>query len=226
MVNLASDNSIAIRSIQHYLYCPHRWGLMYIGDVWAENYFVTKANLLHARVHDPDKHYVRKNVKVFTGIEVYNDKPEFDIHGVVDCLELRKDGHGVPVSGEDGSFGFTIVEYKPTHPSGREYNADDMMQVFAQKLCTDYVFGCDSQGVIYYADTRQRIELPLSENYDEYAEVLKDVLKEMRNHLKAGTIPDIPRGQHCRGCSLKDLCMPGKRSRNKVRDMILESAHA
>ena len=119
MVNLASDNSIAIRSIQHYLYCPHRWGLMYIGDVWAENYFVTKANLLHARVHDPDKHYVRKNVKVFTGIEVYNDKPEFDIHGVVDCLELRKDGHGVPVSGEDGSFGCTIVEYKPTQPSGR-----------------------------------------------------------------------------------------------------------
>ena len=117
-----------------------------------------------------------------------------------------------------------VFEY--TGRGGREYNEDDMMQVFAQKLCADYVFGCDSQGVIYYADTRQRIELPLSENYDEYAEVLKDVLKEMRNHLKAGTIPDISRGQHCRGCSLKDLCMPGKRGRNKVRDMILESAHA
>lgn len=226
MINVNNDRSIAIRSIQHYLYCPHRWGLMYIGDVWAENYFVTRANLLHSRVHDPDKHYVRKNVKVFTGIEVYNDEPEFDIHGVVDCLELRKDRAGVPVAGENGNYGFTIVEYKPTHPSCKEYNEDDMLQVFAQKLCVDYIFGCHAKGVIYYADIRQRIELPLTENYDEYADVLKNTLEEMRTCLRDGLIPAIPRGQKCRGCSLKDVCMPGKRSRHKVRDMILEAAHA
>lgn len=32
---------ISIRSLQHFLYCPHRWGLLEIGKVWAENYFVT-----------------------------------------------------------------------------------------------------------------------------------------------------------------------------------------
>ena len=32
---------IAIRSIQHYMYCPHRWGLMEIDRAWAENAFVT-----------------------------------------------------------------------------------------------------------------------------------------------------------------------------------------
>lgn len=46
---------IPIRSIQHYMYCPHRWGLIEIGDVWAENAFVTKANLIHERVHDEKK---------------------------------------------------------------------------------------------------------------------------------------------------------------------------
>ena len=51
------SEEITIRSIQHYMYCPHRWGLLEIDKAWAENVFVTKANLMHERVHDPDRHY-------------------------------------------------------------------------------------------------------------------------------------------------------------------------
>lgn len=50
-----SSVEIAIRSIQHYLYCPHRWGLLEIDKAWEENIFVTKANLMHKRVHDQRK---------------------------------------------------------------------------------------------------------------------------------------------------------------------------
>ena len=46
---------IALRDIQHYLYCPHRWGLMKIDCAWAENYYVVKANLLHAGVCAEDR---------------------------------------------------------------------------------------------------------------------------------------------------------------------------
>ncbi|MEG0894264.1 MAG: CRISPR-associated endonuclease Cas1 [Oscillospiraceae bacterium] len=38
---------VKIRDIQHFLYCPHRWGLLNIDCAWAENYYVVKANLLH-----------------------------------------------------------------------------------------------------------------------------------------------------------------------------------
>ena len=55
-----STIEITIRSIQHYLYCSHRWGLLEIDKAWAENAFVTKANLMHDRVHDPDRSYVSK----------------------------------------------------------------------------------------------------------------------------------------------------------------------
>lgn len=54
---------ITIRSIQHYLYCPHRWGLMEIDKAWAENMYVTKANLMHERVHDPDQSYTMRGKK-------------------------------------------------------------------------------------------------------------------------------------------------------------------
>lgn len=226
MVNVTDDTSITIREIQHYIYCPHRWGLMAIGNAWAENYFVTKANLLHTRVHNPDNHYVRKNVKVFTGVEIFNDTPEINIHGAVDCLELKKDTAGVPISGENSKYSLTIVEYKPTQPKGKECNYDDIMQVFAQKICVDYTFKANASGVIYYADTKKRIKLPLQENYDEYFETLTAVLTEMRVYLAAGIIPAKPKKQRCSGCSMKDLCMQGKHNQKPIRDMILETLYA
>ena len=69
-----SEPEITIRSIQHFLYCPHRWGLLEIDRAWVENYFVTKANLMHERVHDPNRYYVGRGDRVFTSVHVYNDE--------------------------------------------------------------------------------------------------------------------------------------------------------
>ena len=44
-------DQIALRDLQHFLYCPHRWGLMHIDCAWAENYYVVKANLSAALGH-------------------------------------------------------------------------------------------------------------------------------------------------------------------------------
>lgn len=115
-----NDNVINIRSLQHFLYCPHRWGLIEIGKVWFENFYVTKANLVHKRAHDFNE-FVSKNKKVFTSVSVYNDMPEYNLYGVLDCLEISDSG-------------INIVEYKPSKPKNREYNYEDLMQVFAQKL--------------------------------------------------------------------------------------------
>lgn len=217
-----NNNAIAIRSIQHYLYCPHRWGLIEIGNVWAENYFVTKANLLHQRVHDPERQYVRKGRKIFTAVKVSNLKPEYNIFGVTDCIEAESDSEGVMLPGMDGKYHLTIVEYKPRMPKNKSYNQDDLMQVFAQKLCVDEIFGCDATGVLYYADVKKRVLLPLAENYNEYSLALKKVLQNMREYLEQGIIPPIKRGQNCNGCSLKDLCMPKIKIKNNFRTVLEE----
>lgn len=84
------SDEITIRSIQHYMYCPHRWGLLEIDCAWAENVFVTKANFMHERVHNPDKNYSSRGKKVFTAVPVYNDQKEYNLYGVTGCLELTK----------------------------------------------------------------------------------------------------------------------------------------
>ena len=221
-----SRQEITIRSIQHYMYCPHRWGLLEIGKVWAENFYVTKANLMHGRVHDPENHYTARGKKVFTSVPVYNDREEYDLYGVVDCIECVKDEMGVQLGAplreqellgtqefvqpddDEGRYRLCIVEYKPTKAKNGEHRDEDVMQVFAQKICVDNIFGCNCDTAIYYADVRKRYDLDFSKTYREYDERLRQLLVEMRSFLKAGRIPEIRSGQKCSGCSMKDICMP------------------
>lgn len=203
-------DDIAIRSVQHYLYCPHRWGLLEIDCAWAENVFVTKANLLHDRVHNPKASYSSSGKKCYTSVSVYNDKSEYNLYGVTDCIE---------VTGDEKSD-LCIVEYKPTKPKNKDYNFDDLMQVFAQKICVDYVFNCDCDGVLYYADVKKRIKLPLKENFSEYDDILKRTLAEMRNLISKGKIPEIIKNHNCSGCSMKDICMPALKVKSSVKDNI------
>lgn len=215
-----SSIEIAIRSIQHYMYCPHRWGLLEIDKAWAENAFVTKANLMHNRVHDPDRSYISKGKKVYTSVPVYNDLEAYNLYGVTDCLEMTKDKNGVSIDGSEEKYNICIVEYKPTKPKNKEYHEEDLMQVFAQKICVDYVFGSDCDAVLYYADVKKRMILPIRENFEMYDRLLKKMLKEMRENFERGIIPPIRKGQKCSGCSMKDLCMPSvKRSKNFLTEI-------
>ncbi len=217
-----NTEEIAIRSIQHYMYCPHRWGLLEIDRAWAENVFVTKANLMHERVHNPEQSYSSRGKKVYTSVPVYNDYEEYNLYGVVDCLELAKDKKGIFINNSEERYKLCIVEYKPTKPKNQDYRDDDLMQVFAQKLCVDYVFGGDCDAVLYYADVKKRIHLPIKENFFEYDKNLKSLLWQMREYLEQGTIPAIRKGQKCSGCSMKDLCMPAMKKIKMIRKEIEE----
>ena len=214
-----STIEISIRSIQHYMYCPHRWGLLEIDKAWAENAFVTKANLMHNRVHDPERNYRSRGKKVYTSVPVYNDLDEYNLYGVTDCLEITEDKNGISIDGSEEKCNICIVEYKPTKPKNEEYREEDLMQVFAQKICVDFVFGGDCDAVLYYANVKKRIKLPLKENFEVYDRKLIKLLKEMRTNLEQGVIPSIRKGQKCSGCSMKDLCM---QSVNKSNDFMTE----
>ena len=80
------EQQIAIRMIQHYLYCPHRWGLIEVNQSWAENGYVTKANLLHKRVHDSGNGYSARGKKILTSVSLYCDLQEYGLYGKSDCI--------------------------------------------------------------------------------------------------------------------------------------------
>lgn len=210
---------IRLRELQHFLYCPHRWGLIEIGDAWAENYYVVKANLDHERAHDVKNSCTSRGKKMLTAVRVYKDDPNYEIQGVTDLIECTPDPHGVPMS--DGNrYSLCIVEYKPRAPKGVMFREDDAMQLFAQKLCVDSIFGCDCNTEFYYIAERKRVRVPFENLFAEYDHKLKAILLNMRRYKAEGIIPPREQGQNCNGCSLKDLCMPCKVRQKNIEEQI------
>ena len=80
--------------------------------------------------------------------------------------------------------------------------------------------------MIYYADVKKRVALPLKKNYQQYDARLKELLAEMRERLMRGEIPPIEKGQKCSGCSMKDMCMPKIRFSKGTKDKITEIVKA
>lgn len=190
------------------MYCKRRWGLLEINRDWSENAFVVKANILHENVHDGTHSFSDKTKIVRSPVSVYNDKEEYDLYGIADCVEFIKDKNGVEINGLNGLYSVKLIEYKPTMPAVGDLNETDAMQVFAQKLCADFVWGCDCECFIYYSDKRKRIRLPFDIEFEKYDKTLKALLSEMRGYISENSIPERVKGQKCSGCSLKDICFP------------------
>ncbi len=205
-----SDLSVNIRTIQHFMYCKRRWGLLEINNDWSENAFVVKADILHENVHSGTHSFSDRKKIVKSSLALYNDSEEYDIYGVADCVEFIEDSSGVSICGLPGLYSVNIVEYKPTRPSDDHYNETDAIQVFAQKLCADYVWHCDAKCYLYYADVKKRVKLPFDEPevYKKYDETLKKLVGEMRMYFSENKIPERQKGQKCSGCSMRDLCFP------------------
>lgn len=215
-----TDIIVNIRSIQHYMYCPRRFALLEVNSDWAENAFVVKADLLHENVHSGAHNFSDSRKAVRSDIAIYNDMPEYDIFGVADCVEFIKSKGGAEIHGLEGRYNVRIVEYKPKAPKDSPFRDTDAIQVFAQKICADYVWRCDSEAYIYYDDIRRRVKLPFDVEYDKYDTTLKRLLGEMRSVLAQNNIPPRQKGQKCSGCSLADYCFP-KEKKYIVRDIIM-----
>lgn len=217
--------TINIRDIQHFMYCPRRFALLSINGDWNENAFVVKANLIHEHVHDGSHCFSDKTKTVRSAVSIYNDLPEYDIFGMTDCVEFIKDGAGVEIQELKGKYKVRLVEYKPRAPKDCDFHESDAIQVFAQKLCADFVWNCKSEAYIYYSDIKKRVHLPFETEYERYDALIKDILVQMRALVEEGKIPKRKRGQKCSGCSIKDICFP-KESEYNVRMVIMSQKGA
>lgn len=198
--------TVNIRAIQHYMYCPRRFGLLEINNDWQENALVVNGNIVHERVHSGEHSFSSKLVRAESAVQLYHD--ELEIFGVADCIEFRPNSHAEYSSNAGGRYDITIVEYKPTRPKSNDFSETDAIQVFAQKLCADSIYGVNCDGVLYYSDVRRRVKLPFDKEYDRYYALLKKLLAEMRDVLDSGVIPNRTPKQICSGCSLESVCMP------------------
>jgi len=207
---------IEIRALQHFLYCPHRWEMLYLEDMWQENALTVNADLVHSRVHN-EKLLSSYRGRISLGsVTLYSQK--YGIYGKADCMELVPEQNGVHIVGFEGTYKILLVEYKPTQRKSGVSPAD-RLQLYAQTVCARELFSGAIASYIYYADTKKRVKIEFDGN-DEV--LLKTIVAQIETYAKNGIIPPPEYGKKCSGCSLYERCMP-KPMRLNVRDNILRS---
>ena len=197
MASFLSNRSddIPLSALQHWLFCPRQYALIHIERLWAENLFTAEGKVLHERA-DSGRAETRPGIRILRSVELRSDR--FGLHGVADVVELL-DGRPCP------------VEYKRGRP--KTHRADEV-QLCAQALCLEEMFGCDvSEGALYYGMTRRRLLVPMD---DDLRALTRQAISDIRACRDAGTVPKPDySASRCNSCSLIEQCRPRQIAANR-----------
>jgi CRISPR-associated exonuclease Cas4 len=199
------DDFIMISALQHYVYCPRQCALIHVEDVWSENLFTVRGNILHEKV-DTDTYETRGDVKTVRGLRIHSFK--YGLVGRCDVVEFHKTKTGneaVP------------VEFKAGKP---KENISDKVQLCAQALCLEEMLNIKiPKAVFFYGKIRRRNIIDID---DELRRQTEDIISKVREIVSCKIIPAAKYEAKCRNCSLQTICQPKAMNQRKLQNYIKE----
>jgi len=183
---------IPLSALQHWAYCPRQCALIHVEQVFEENLFTQRGQALHQRVDDPGCE-LRDGLRVERALPLFCDR--LGLLGKADVVEFLPDGTPYPVEYKHGS-----------RHKRADIAACDDLQLAAQALCLEEMFGkAVPEGALYYASSRRRRIVVVDADLRAKAE---STVGAVRRLLQSGAMPPPLDDEHCRACSLRDLCQP------------------
>lgn len=183
---------IPLSALQHWAYCPRQCALIHVEQVFEENLFTQRGQALHQRVDDPGCE-LRDDLRVERALPLFCDR--LALVGKADVVEFLPDGTPYPVEYKHGS-----------RHKRADIAACDDLQLAAQALCLEDMFGkAVPEGALYYASSRRRRIVAVDADLRAKAE---STVAAVRRLLQSGATPPPLDDEHCRACSLRDLCQP------------------
>jgi CRISPR-associated exonuclease Cas4 len=199
------DDLIPLSALSHWCYCRRRYALIHLEQTFAENLFTQQGQALHQRVDEPGFE-VRHDLRIERALPLFCDR--LGLIGKADVVEFLPDGTPYPVEYKRGS---------------RDKKADialcDDIQLAAQAICLEDMFARDvPEGALYYASSRRRRLVSIDTDLRQRLEI---TIVQVREAQKQAIMPQARNDEHCRGCSLKDLCQPEVLTQKTKRQQIL-----
>lgn len=189
----SEDELIPISAIQHWVFCPRQCGLIHLEGLWVENRLTAEGRILHGKAHQDHKES-RGGVRVERGLALRS--LVLGIVGKADVVEFHR---------EAGAWRPFPVEYKRGRPKAHDA---DRLQLTAQAVCLEEMLGVTvKQGALFYGAQRRREEVAFG---PDLRRALAQAVGQIRAMLASGKTPPPSPGPHCRNCSLRDQCLPGK----------------
>lgn len=176
-----------LNEIEHYTYCNRQWALISVDGVWADNLATSVGQIVHERVDLPQVR-AERGLKVVRGLIVWSDPHQ--LFGCADTVEFSIDGVPTPVE----------------HKSGRRSLLPTVLQLCAQAICLEDMFGHPvPRGAVWLHAKRRREEIALTQELKGQAlETATAIRSARRNRRLPGAIFD----SRCPDCSLINECLP------------------
>ena len=203
------EDFIPISALQHFVFCKRQWSLIYLEQMWMENYLTVEGHLFHEKV-DSGISESRKTLKIFRSLRLRSL-----IHGITGVSDVVKFYYK-----ENGSLErCEPVEYKLGQPKS---DLCDAVQLCAQALCLEEMLQIQIlKGFLFYG----KIKKSLSVEFDIFLrEETIRCIQEIRVLTESKKTPLATYTKKCKKCSLFTLCMP-KQTNNfyKSKEYLSES---
>lgn len=195
----AEDNLILISALQHYVYCPRQCALIHVEDVWHENVFTVRGDILHGKV-DTDTYETRGTKRTVRGLRIHSLR--YGIVGQCDVVEFRETKTRDEVM---------PVEFKLGEP---KENISDKVQLCAQALCLEEMLNTTiTRGAFFYGKIRRRDIVEIDE---ELRSQTGTIIASVRDIVSKQIVPVAEYGAKCRNCSLYSICQPKAMNERKL----------
>lgn len=195
------DDFFQISALQHYVYCPRQCALIHVEDIWQENLFTARGDILHEKV-DTDTYESRGATKTVRGLKIHSFR--LGISGQCDVVEFRR--------ASDGADEPMPVEFKSGEP---KVDISDKFQLCAQALCLEEMLSSSiKRGSFFYAKIRRRVQVEIDEQLRKQTE---EVIANVRELIANKRTPAAEYSAKCRNCSLEAVCMPKAMNNRKLK---------
>ncbi|MDD2599920.1 MAG: CRISPR-associated protein Cas4 [Kiritimatiellae bacterium] len=205
------DNLLPLSATSQYAYCPRRFALVHIEQLWSDNIHTAVGNVLHKKVHSGVRES-RGDTLILRSLRLRSLR--LGISGITDVVEMIRtplSQGGIQIPGIKGTWLPLPVEYKKgTAKNNHPYE----VQLCAQAICLEEMLGCHiNVGALFYGETRRRCEVVFDEVLRQQTETVCARLHEL---VQKGITPSaVYEKKKCDCCSLLEICLP--RSMGKER---------
>ena len=199
------DQFIQLSALQHYVFCPRQCALIHVDDVWNDNVFTVRGNILHEKV-DTDTYETRGTLKTVRALKIHSFR--LGLAGKCDVVEFRETKEGIEI---------LPVEFKAGQP---KQNISDEVQLCAQALCLEEMLNTRvRRGAFFYGKIRRRVQVELG---DELRRRTEEIIAAVHDVVERKFIPQAKYERKCATCSLLDICQPKAMNERKLINYLKE----
>jgi CRISPR-associated protein Cas1 len=208
---------LPVRMLNEYAYCPRLFHLMHVEGRWADNVYTVEGRNVHRRADRidhvlPNPDSAKPEDQAADGGNGENgdadgeERPTITRSVVLGSTSLRLTGKLDLVSTADNEA--VPVETKRgrvPHNEERSYEPERVQLMAQGLLLRESGYHCD-HGVLYFAGSRTRVDVPFTPELEQRT---VDLIRQAHTASTATTPPEpLEDSPKCNGCSLAGICLP------------------